>query len=76
MKLHACQAPCPHHSKVSKDGDPERRERKDVKKPDSMIWLNNTFNICDVPSINIMETGGKCKFRTCDPCSVNAVLYP
>ncbi len=20
--------------------------------------------------------GGKCKFRTCDPCSVNAVLYP
>ena len=20
--------------------------------------------------------GGRCKFRTCDPCSVNAVLYP
>ena len=23
-----------------------------------------------------MNSGGKCKFRTCDPCSVNAVLYP
>jgi hypothetical protein len=23
-----------------------------------------------------MNFGGKCKFRTCDPCSVNAVLYP
>ena len=22
------------------------------------------------------NSGGKCKFRTCDPCSVNAVLYP
>ena len=21
-------------------------------------------------------SGGRCKFRTCDPCSVNAVLYP
>ena len=50
--------------------------RPDVKKPDSMIWLNSMFKICDVPLIDIKETGGKCKFRTCDPCSVNAVLYP
>ncbi len=24
----------------------------------------------------IPMNGGQCKFRTCDPCSVNAVLYP
>jgi hypothetical protein len=28
------------------------------------------------PLIFFTNSGGKCKFRTCDPCSVNAVLYP
>ena len=27
-------------------------------------------------SAGLSNSGGKCKFRTCDPCSVNAVLYP
>ena len=26
--------------------------------------------------ISLLIIGGRCKFRTCDPCSVNAVLYP
>jgi hypothetical protein len=26
--------------------------------------------------ISMRIVGGRCKFRTCDPCSVNAVLYP
>ena len=33
---------------------------------------------CEIrkPLFLLLNSGGKCKFRTCDPCSVNAVLYP
>ncbi len=37
-----------------------------------MSFENNRASIAAGPS----NSGGKCKFRTCDPCSVNAVLYP
>jgi hypothetical protein len=34
------------------------------------------FLLRSYPWIETLNPGGRCKFRTCDPSSVNAVLYP
>jgi hypothetical protein len=44
--------------------------KQDTKKPTITIIVGI------LGKYDRMKIGGKCKFRTCDPCSVNAVLYP
>ena len=55
------------HEDFGRHAIPAKQKAQLISQAFVLFWLERQVkNAC----------GGRCKFRTCDPCSVNAVLYP